>query len=366
MTGIWSKAQAEKEEQYSMAGKDPPFFSPTSLDVARRAGVSQSAVSLVFGGKAAGRVGKQTQESILQAARELGYRPHSAARTLRSGRSHLIALAIPDVSNPYFATVLQGAEQAARLRGYSVVLVQIRDEQDWQHMVLDALTSHIVDGFLICEVPFPSGSVDQALQGKAVIVNAGSSIHPSLHLDIVAGMRTAMEHLLGLGHTKIAHLAAAVETRTFYLRQRAYLDALQRAGCLELLAYQERALFTIADAYRAARQILSCPDPPTAIICDSDMLAVGVYKAAKDLLRVIPQDLSVASFDDSVIACILDPELTTVAIPAHAIGEQAVQLLLSVLEGDQVPAPLLLPLELVVRASTSAVSSTRQAGNGPR
>src|SRR5205823_5435261 len=129
-----------------------PLSPPTSVDVARRAGVSQSAVSLVFGGKAAGRVGKRTQEAILQAARELGYRPNSAARTLRSGRSRLIALAIPDVSNPYFATVLQGAEQAARAHGYSVMLAQVRDEQDWQHMILDALTSRAVDGFLLCEI----------------------------------------------------------------------------------------------------------------------------------------------------------------------------------------------------------------------
>src|SRR5579885_2821407 len=96
---------------------ETPCSAPTSVDVARRAGVSQSAVSLVFGGKAAGRVGKQTQEAILQAARELDYHPNRAARTLRSGRTGLIVLAVPDVSNPYFAAVLQGAEQAARQRG---------------------------------------------------------------------------------------------------------------------------------------------------------------------------------------------------------------------------------------------------------
>src|SRR5207249_9844667 len=142
------------------------LFPPTSVDVARRAGVSQSAVSLVFGGKAAGRVGKRTQEAILQAARELGYRPNSAARTLRSGRSRLIALAIPDVSNPYFATVLQGADQTARAHGYSVLLAQVRDEQDWQHMILDAFTSRAVDGFLLCEIELAT-SKHMALRGKA-------------------------------------------------------------------------------------------------------------------------------------------------------------------------------------------------------
>src|SRR5579872_6065038 len=114
-------------------------YPATSVDVARRAGVSQSAVSLVLGGKAVGRVGKRTQEVILRAARELSYQPNGAARSLRSGRSHLIALAVPDVSNPYFAAVLQGAEQAARQHGYAVMLVSVRDEHDWQQVILDAL-----------------------------------------------------------------------------------------------------------------------------------------------------------------------------------------------------------------------------------
>lgn len=334
---------------------DTSLSAPTSFDVARRAGVSQSAVSLVFGGKAAGRVGKRTQEAILRAADELGYRPNSAARTLRSGRSHIVALAIPDVSNPFFAAVLQGAEQAARTSGYAVVLAQVRDEQDWQQMILDALTSRSVDGFVLCDILPPTKAAQRALQGKAVIVNPGNYPLPSLQLDVTAGMQAAMEHLLRLGHTKIAHLAAAVDVETFHLRHRAYLAALQSAGCSITSAYQAQATFTIPDAYRAARSVLDRAEPPSAIVCDSDMLAVGVYKAAKDLQRRIPQDLSVVSFDDSVIARILDPELTTVAIPASAVGAQALQLLLALLNKGPVPSPVTVPLELVVRASTTMV-----------
>ncbi len=331
--------------------------SPTSVDVARRAGVSQSAVSLVFGGKGTGRVGKLTQEAILHAAQELGYRPNTAARTLRSGRSRLIALAVPDVSNPFFAAVLQGAEQAARKYGYAVMLASIRDEQDWQPVVLDALTSRAVDGFLLCTVQPPTVREQTALQGKAVMVDAFDTGLPSLQLDIEAGMHAAMTHLLRLGHTKIAHLAAAVDAETFHLRHQAYLDALQAAGVPVAETYQARAPFIIADAHRAARLVLERPDPPSAFVCDSDVLAVGAYKAAKDLQRAIPQDLSVVSFDDSIIARILDPELTTVAIPARAIGEQALQLLLAVLEEDDVSSQITVPLELVIRASTSAVST---------
>ncbi len=325
----------------------------TSVDVARRAGVSQAAVSLVFGGKAPGRVGKQTQDVILHAARELGYSPNRAARTLRSGRSRLVALAVPDVSNPYFAAVLQGAEQAARRHGYAVMLASVRDEHDWQQVILDALASRSVDGFLLFTLSPPTQRMRTALRGKAAVIDAADSTLPSLRLDIEAGMRAAMAHLLHLGHTKIGHLAAAVDADTFDRRRQTYLDVLQGAKLPVVATYQERTSFSIADAREAARRLLEAPDPPSAIVCDSDVLAVGAYKAAKDLHRTIPQDLSVVSFDDSIIASMLDPELTTVAIPTAVIGEQAFLLLLAVLETGHAPAQTAVPLELVIRASTT-------------
>lgn len=325
----------------------------TSVDVAQRAGVSQSAVSLVFGGKAAGRVGKETQEAILQAARELGYHPNRAARTLRSGRSRLIVLAVPDVSNPYFAAVLQGAEHAARQHGYIVLLASVRDERDWQQVVLDALAARAVDGLLLFTLSPPTEAAQAALQGRALLVDAVSPSLPSLLLDVEAGMRAAMLHLLRLGHTRIAHLAAAVDAATFHLRHSAYLNALQAAGLPITTAYQARAAFSIAHARLAARGLLEGPHPPTAIVCDSDVLAVGVYKAARNLHRAIPENLSVVGFDDSMIARMLDPELTSVAIPSAIIGEQALLLLLGVLEQVDTPPQVIVPLELVIRASTT-------------
>ena len=325
--------------------------------MARRAGVSQSAVSLVFGGKAAGRVGKRTQEAILRAAQELGYLPNSAARTLKSGRSRRIALAVPDVSNPYFAAVLQGAEQAARKYGYAVMLASVRDERDWQPVVLDALTSRAVDGFLLFTLKPPTEREWTALRGKAVMVDAMHEGVPSLTLDIETGMDAAMQHLLELGHTRIAHLAADVDAETFHRRHQAYLNALQTARLPVIEAYHARVPFSIDETRQVAHRILELSEPPSAIVCDSDVLAVGTYKAAKELQRAIPRDLSVVSFDDSVFARILDPELTTVAIPANAVGEQAFQLLLAVLEEKDVPSQITVPLELLIRASTSRFGS---------
>ena len=323
----------------------------TSVDVARRAGVSQSAVSLVFGGKAAGRVGKQTRESILRAARELGYQPNRTARALRSSQSRLVALAVPDVTNPYFATALQGAEQAARRHGYAAMLTSVNDEPDWRHVMLDLLSSRAVDGALLFTTP--PVELHRALRGKAVVVDASSHELPSLRLGVEPGARAAMEHLLALGHTKIAHLAAAVDAETFQRRGRAYHDALLAAGIAPRPAYQQAAPFSVPQARRAAHALLELDDPPTAILCDSDMLAAGVYKAAHDLGLVIPDDVSVVGFDDSMIATLLEPELTTVAIPTAALAAQAFEMLLDVLERRDAPVIADVALDLVIRPSTS-------------
>lgn len=340
----------EKEQAVVAKRQHAPV---TSRDVARRAGVSQSAVSLVFGGKAHGRVSDRTRDAILRAAHELGYHPNRAARTLRSGSSRLIALAVPDVSNPYFTSVLESVERAARQRDYSVMLASVRDERDWQQVVADALAACSVDGVLLFTLGPPTEEVRRALRGRAVMIDAFDPTLPSLRLDIEGGMCAAMSHLLALGHTKIGHLAAAVDAETFRLRHQTYLGELRSAGLAANPTYCERTPFDIAAAHAAARRLLERPDPPSAIVCDSDMLAVGAYKAARDLHRTIPQDLSVVSFDDSILARILDPELTTVAIPTSVIGEQACLLLLGALETEQPPETRLVPLELVVRQSTT-------------
>jgi LacI family transcriptional regulator len=237
------------------------------------------------------------------------------------------------------------------------MLASVRDEQDWQQVILDSLSSRSVDGFLIFAECPPFGESGAVLLGKAVLIDASSPVLPSVQLDVQDGMRAAMEHLLHLGHSRIAHLAAAVDAETFHLRRKAYLEALRAAGLP--VAHQASASFDIDDARRAASQILAGPDqPPSAIVCDSDVLAVGVYKAARDLHYTIPEHLSIVSFDDSIIARQLDPELTTVAIPAGAIGEQSLNLLLTALEKGHAPPTVMIGLELVVRASTMTAAGS--------
>ena len=316
--------------------------------------MSQSAVSLVFGGKAEGRVGKRTEKAILRAARELAYAPHTAARSLRLGHSRLLVLAVPDVENPYFAGAFKGAEQEARVYGYSVTLGTVRERRDWRPVILDALSSNSVDGFLLFAMLPPTAEERRALRGKAVLVDASTKGFPSIGLDVEEGMREAVQHLRELGHTRIAHLAAGIDAETFLLRRKAYRAALNEAGLPIQDAYQRHTPFGIPPASEVAREMLNSRTRPTAMVCDSDVLAAGVYKAAKSLGLSLPNDLSIVGFDDSLIAGILEPELTTVSIPAASIGQQAMRLLLDVLHGSSVIRKSTVPLQLVVRNSTTS------------
>src|SRR5512132_2318313 len=178
----------------------------TSVDVARRAGVSQSTVSLVFSGKGQGRVSEATQEAVRRCARELGYRPNVAAQALRLGSTRAVALLVPDITNPFFARVLRGAQRAAHEAGYTVVLVDTANDRRWEAQSFEALRAGPVDGYLLFEVMPPEGL---AADEQVVLMEAEASGRPSVRFDAEAGAAAAFEHLVELGHRRIGHLAAA-------------------------------------------------------------------------------------------------------------------------------------------------------------
>jgi LacI family transcriptional regulator, repressor for deo operon, udp, cdd, tsx, nupC, and nupG len=326
---------------------------PTSFDVARRAEVSQSTVSLVLNGKAAGRVSQRTQEAVLRAAQELGYQPSMAGRTLRLGRTHVAALIIPDVSNPVFAAVLLGAEQAARQRNYTVVQVSTGNDPDWQLHIVHALATRSIDGFILFSLDLLESAHLELLRGNAVIVDGYSPEFPSLLLDIEYGATTALQHLLGLGHRRIGHLAAHINVETFRIRQRVYERMLGEARIALRQEYQATAGVDLEESCTAVLDLLSRPEPPTAIFCDDDLMAAGAYKAARELHLHVPDDLSIVGFCDGLVAQLLDPPLTTVAIPMQELGQRAMKLLLTGLETELPPFVDTIPLDFVVRESTA-------------
>jgi DNA-binding LacI/PurR family transcriptional regulator len=325
----------------------------TSVDVARAAGCSQSTVSLVLSGKAGGRVSEATADGVRRAAHDLGYRPNVAARALRSGAARAIGLVVRDVTNPFFARVLRGAQHAARETGHAVALIEATDDG----AEVEALPAGAVDGFLFfAKEPPPAARRDPHL--RSVLVEAASEDVPFVRLDVEAGVTAAVEHLLALGHRRIGHLRAAVDVETFRLRASAVAAALGAAGLDPADQPWTAADVAFGSAREGALRLLRAPQPPTALLCDDDLMAGGAYLAARDLGLAIPGDVAIVGFDDLDYTVVLDPPLTTVRADAEDLGAQAFEVLAELLAGGA-PASRVLAVELVVRGSTVSPSQAR-------
>ena len=294
----------------------------------------------MLSGKARGRISARTEEMVRAAATELGYRPNVAARALRTGVARSVALVVPDITNPFFGRVLRGAQRAAQGAGYTVVLVDIGNDRAWEAASLQALLAGPADGLLLFEADLPPGSSEHAVQ-----IEMCPRGLPVVRLDVESGVDAAMDHLLGLGHEKIGHLASSFDAPTFDLRRDRIRERLGHTPPTVHTA------FTFDDAARAARTLLD--EDITAVFCDDDILAGGVYLAARERGIDIPGDLSVVGFDDLDFARVLAPPLTTVAADAEALGAAAFEALKRDLAGDRPPDEQVLPVALRIRESTA-------------
>lgn len=326
---------------------------PTSHDIAKAAGVSQTAVSLVLRGKADGNISAENQEKIRAVADRLGYRPNRAARELRSGTATSIGLLIPDVTDPFFASVLRGAQHAAAADGYSMVMLEGALDTDWEARALEAIQSRLVASVLVCAPRGWSNTNPGNLRSKIVVVDPGRDTdYPAVHLNVADGMRQVAAHLQELGHQRIGRLRAGIPTDTFALRDAAFDEHARQWA--KIVAVDAEA-YSLDAAENTARELLEAA-PVTAVVADTDLLAAGVYRAARTLGVRIGKDLSVTGFDDLDVARILDPELTTVRIDGHEAGRLGTLMVLGSIETDTTSQHIETPL--VIRGSTQPPSET--------
>ncbi|MFJ7999489.1 LacI family DNA-binding transcriptional regulator [Streptomyces sp. NPDC096310] len=329
---------------------------PTSRDVARAAGVSQATVSLVLGDKWRGRVSERTAGLVREAARALGYRPNLAARNLRMGTTRTALLVVPALTNDFFARVYTGAAEVAAEHGFGVVLYPspegmgpARDPFASARAALDGVIASsmataaldAISGTDGADLPLVMLDSDPEAPGAAARVNVA----------IADGMRRVTEHLLGLGHRRLVHLASAVDSWTFRVRAEAIAAAVRDVP--DAIVRTVSAPLEVDAGREAAERALAAPGPrPTALVCDGDVLAAGACKAVRRLGLRVPEDISVTGFDDLALARAVEPELTTVRLPAEQVGRRGMTALLRVLDGRR-PETGDLPVTLVVRGSTA-------------
>jgi len=327
---------------------------PTIRDVAARAGVSKSLVSLVMQGSP--RVSDESRASVLAAADELGYRPNAAARSLVRQRSGVIGCILADLHNPFFADVADGIEEAAMAAGYRALLSSGFLDPDRETVAVDTLLRLRVDGLIMLGMMMEVEEVlEAAHRVPTVLVGKRTD---SVHLDSVrdddrAGAEAVVDHLVELGHRDIAHIHAG-EAAGALGRRDGYERAMQRHG-LDAHIRLIPGAFTETGGYAAMSGVAASGDLPTAVFVANDFAAVGALDAIEDAGFVVPEHVSVVGYDNLSLAQLHRISLTTVDQPRAEMGRIAVRSLLERLaEGRTGARHTVVSPRLVVRDTTGA------------
>jgi LacI family transcriptional regulator len=328
---------------------------PTMLHVAEAARVSVATVSAVVNGTAT--VSRELTERIEQAIRDIGYKRNAIARSLKMGTTHTIGLTVPHITNPFFTDVVSVIQQAFDRAGYAVMLCCTDEGLDNQDDQIRLLLDRMVDGLIVARVG-DNAKFKALVDGTNVPVVLIDRVCEGVDTDTVTldnrrAVFDAVSYLTNLGHRRIGYISGSFAISPMSERIAGYREALQAAGIQPEDELVRLANFHELDGYKAAMQLLSLHDRPSAIFSANNPMVVGAMKAIRDLGLSCPEDISVACFDDFPWADVFRPQLTTVAQPVQAIGEQAANLMLDRLAGkiDDAPRKLVLQGRLIVRNS---------------
>ena len=337
----------------------PSSGMPTSMQVAHRAGVSRTTVSLVLNG-AGSRFGLSaaTQARVSAVAADLGYTPNSAARNLRRQRTNSITFICPDLGNPYFAEVIAAAQSAAHEHGYLVSIIDAHGEAAMLQAIA-RLRGSIADGVITMA---PTRAVRDGLRelsarGIACVTlqdQAGDPAIPSVCIGLEAGGEAATSHLISCGYRRIAHVSAMPSyPRRTDGRVLGYRRALQQADLPAHPDWLIEAPNSMAGGADAVDRLLARPGPrPEALFMFNDQMAVGALRALHLRGLRVPADMAVVGFDGIALGAFTTPALTTVEHPRHELGRQAAYSLVELLSGTKAVVPAkLLPGRLIVRES---------------
>lgn len=334
---------------------------PTIYDIAREAGVSATTVSKVINNK--GRISEKTRKKIMEIIDKLHYQPNVLASAMKGKSTYTIALLIPDAANPIYAQYLKYIEEYGQELGFSVVMCSTGSDPEKEAKHITLLKQKRVDGFIIASV-FKNEPVFRQLIEEEIPLVLISLHRPELPVGSVTGDDylggyIATEHLLSLGHHRIG-IIAQEGTVSGAERVRGYEKALINAGIeLDKNLIRTTTDLTIEGAQLSARELLSNRQRPTAIFGCNDILAIGAMLAAKELSIKIPDELSVVGFDNTVMCKIVEPQLSSIAIPIHEMGRQAMGLLIQQIEQkDNMKQRISLLPELVVRQSTARLNES--------
>jgi LacI family transcriptional regulator len=339
----------------------------TIVEVAKRADVSIATVSNVIRGTR--RVSPKLTERVRAAIRELNYSPNEIARSLKVRQTRMLAMVLPDITNPFFPEIIRGAEDTAFERGYFLLTANTDEQIGRERRIVAALRSYRVDGVLLASA---SGSDTSHLQS---ILDAGVALvcldrtvpgvrTDAVLLDNVRGARECVRHMIQKGHRRIAIITGSLDVQTGRERLRGYEEALHEAGIPVEKSRIFEGDFRHDSGYRLGRQILTQKNRsagPTAIFVCNGVMMLGVLKATEELNIRCPEEIALATFDDLAVDSPFHPHLTTVVQPSYEMGARAAGILIDRIEGriSKEPRTVRVAPTLIVRESTAP---SRDAG----
>ena len=341
-----------------MATSSPNTARITIRDVAAHASVNASTVSRALNPATRHLIGDEVVRRVLASAKTLGYRPNALASALSGGQSKVIGVLVPDIENAVFPPIIRGIEEQLTAEGFGVLIANMVGPAHEQEHVLEKMFSRQVDGLILATASRQDPLVRRCmLEGvPVVLVNRGEDGGqvPEVVNDDFLSMRLAVDHLVQLGHKRIAHVSGPTNLATGSSRMRGFLLAMQQHGLIDP-PIVEAAEFTREAGKTACAKLLKQHKGVTGVIAGNDLIALGCYDALAAAKLRCPADVSVIGHNDMPLVDMLNPPLTTLRIQHREMGRQAARLLLERLNSrDGVPIRITLPPQFMARGSTSA------------
>ncbi len=328
---------------------------PTIEEVAKRAGVGIATVSRTLHNSP--RVSPETAARVRRVMDELGYRPNTHAQSLVSGRSRMFGLVVSDITNPFFPELVRGFQDLALQNGYDVLVASTNYDTARMAQSVGRMIGRKVDGVAIMTSEIDTGLIDQLSSRDVplVFLDVGKVAMgvSNIKVNYAHGVTEAVNHLLSLGHSRIAFISGPSNLKSARLRRTTFLRCLRSHGIMDRLV--EESNHKVDGGVRAIANLLDRPGPPTAVLASNDLTAIGVLRGIRQAGLRVPEDISVVGFDDIHMAQFTEPPLTTVRLAREQLADLAVRALLASMGGRRKGCQLRMSTSLVIRESTARV-----------
>jgi len=335
---------------------------PTLKQIAKDLNISVSTVSRILNGKGKeSRISDATVASVLKYAQEVGYSPNLIAKGLQASQTFTIGLMVPDIANPFFATMAKNIEKWASRAQYSIILIDSDEDVETEKIQVLNMIGRKVDGIIVAPVGDSYQHFTKIVEKKVPLIFIDryftESTIPYISSDNYQGSYDAAQELIASGHTRICLISGSSANELVQERTQGYIDALKNAGievCDELMVGNS---FSIQNGLESTKSVLQLKSPPTAIFAMNNLIGFGVLKAVKELGLKIPQAVSLIIFDNHPYLSLLNPSISTVKQNSEKIGEMAVKAILKEINQDFDIISMRIPTELILRESIRKLPS---------